>query len=129
VLPVSLNIAIMSAGYLLIMGYLALGLRILRRQPTRTELQRVRRQLRGRRAAGLTPATARRGWPALIRRVVGTAVGGYVLLMIVVIGYYHGVARLGGRFLTSAFTGTAQLLGIALPLFFIASWVAVRRRR
>ncbi|MGP3979800.1 DUF6256 family protein [Streptomyces sp. KR80] len=128
-LPVSLNIAIMSAGYLLIMGYLALGLRILRRQPTRAELERARRQLRGQRVGGLTPATARRGWPTLIRRVVGTAVGGYVLLMAVVIGYYHGVARLGGRFLTSAFTGCAQLLGIALPLYFIASWVAVRRRR
>ncbi|MEV1079321.1 DUF6256 family protein [Streptomyces sp. NPDC050211] len=69
------------------------------------------------------------GWPGLIRQVLGTAVGGYVLLMAVVVGYYHGVARMGGRFLTSAFTGSALLVGIAVPVFFTASWLTERQRR
>ena len=69
------------------------------------------------------------GWPALIRRVTGTAVGGYLLLMAVVIGYYYGVARVGGRFLESAFTGAALLAGIAAPVFAAASWLAERRRQ
>lgn len=116
-LPTHLNAGIMLAGYLLVMGYLALGLIFLRRHPTaRDQLTRID----GRRL--------RRGWPALIRQVVFTAVGGYVLLMAVVIGYYHGVARLGGRFLASAFTGGATLVGIALPVFIIASWLVERRR-
>lgn len=61
--------------------------------------------------------------------MLGTAVGGYVLLMAVVVGYHHGVARLGGHFLTSAFTGSALLVGIALPLFFTISWLVERQRR
>lgn len=107
-LPLSLNIALMLTGYLLVMGYLAVGLRMLRRQPARPA-----RDVR------------RRGWPGLIRQVAGTAVGGYVMLMIVVVGYYQGVAGLGGE-VTSAFTGAATLLGISLPVFFVVSWVLVR---
>jgi len=61
--------------------------------------------------------------------VAGTAVGGYLLLMAVVIGYYYGVARVGGDFVKSAFTGTAMLIGIALPLWGAASWLTERRRR
>ncbi|MET8681734.1 DUF6256 family protein [Streptomyces sp. NPDC004647] len=109
----------MLIGYLLVMGYLALGLRILRRRPVGA-WQPSRR---------LSPVAMRRGWPGLIRQVGGSAVGGYVLLMAVVVGYYQGVARVGGRFLASAFTGAATLVGITLPVFLIASWLAVRRRR
>jgi len=47
--------------------------------------------------------------------VAGTAVGGYLLLMAVVIVYYYGVARVAGDFITSAFTGTAMLIGLAMP--------------
>lgn len=43
--------------------------------------------------------------------MIGTAVGGYLLLMAVVIAYYYGVARVGGDFIQSAFTGTALLIG------------------
>ncbi|WP_455568629.1 DUF6256 family protein [Streptomyces inhibens] len=105
---------------MLVMGYLAIGLRTLRRHPA--ESWRPPRRL--------APDAIRRGWPCLIRQVVGTAVGGYVLLMAVAVGYYRGVARAGPQFLASAFTGAATLIGITLPLFFIASWmvVAVRRR-
>ncbi|WP_137992426.1 DUF6256 family protein [Streptomyces vilmorinianum] len=109
----------MLIGYLLVMGYLAIGLRILRRRPAGAA--RVPRRF----VVGAT----RRGWPLLIRQVVGTAVGGYVLLMAVVVLYYQGVARLGGRFLASAFTGAATLVGITLPVFFLASWVVARRRK
>jgi hypothetical protein len=49
--------------------------------------------------------------------------------MTVVIAYYYGVARVAGDFITSAFTGTAMLIGIALPLWGAASWLTERRRR
>ncbi|MGW0733125.1 DUF6256 family protein [Streptomyces sp. NPDC002851] len=126
-LPTSLNVALMLTGYLLVMGYLALGLRILRRHPEQTEPPPRRPEIR--RAGPLAPVAARRGWLGLIRRVVDTALGGYLLLMVVVVGYYYGVARFGGRFLLSACTGAALLVGIALPLFFTASWLAERRRK
>nr|CRI73805.1 hypothetical protein [Streptomyces conglobatus] len=120
-LPTALNIAVMLAGYLLIMGYLALGLRILRRHPAQP--------LPGPPVSGGRRGLPRRGWPGLIRRVLGTAVGGYLLLMAVVIGYYYGVARVPGQFLASAFTGAALMAGVALPLFFAASWLVVERGR
>ena len=49
--------------------------------------------------------------------MTGTAAGGYLLLMAAVIAYYYGVARVAGDFITSAFTGTAMLIAIALPLW------------
>ncbi|MBT2673480.1 hypothetical protein J7E95_22080 [Streptomyces sp. ISL-14] len=116
----------MLTGYLLVMGYLAVGLHLLRRHrpgPGKATGKPERRL-----AKQLAPGAPRPGWPGLIRQVLGTAVGGYVLLMTVVVGYYHGVAHLGGRFLTSAFTGCALLVGIALPVFFTVSWLSERRR-
>jgi hypothetical protein len=118
VLSLALNITIMVTGYLLVMGYLALGLRILHREPAGAGQARAAR-------AG----TRKRGWPALIRQVLGTAVGGYLLLMAVVVAYYHGVAGLGGRFLMSAATGSALLLAVSLPAFFLVSWAVERHRR
>jgi hypothetical protein len=117
-LPLHLNVAIMLSGYLLVMGYLAQGLRFLRRHPAESE------QMTATGARGLT-----RGWPGPIRQVVLTAAGGYLLLMAVVVGYHYGVIRIRGRFLASAFTGGATLVGITLPVFFIASWLVERRRR
>ncbi|MDX3784092.1 DUF6256 family protein [Streptomyces europaeiscabiei] len=118
-LPVHLNVTVMLTGYLLVMSYLGLGLLILRRSPAKSWTPAQR----------LTPAPAGRGWPALVRQVAGTAIGGYLVLMAVVAGWYQGIAQLGGRFLLSAVTGTALLIGITLPLFFLASWMASRRRR
>lgn len=103
----------MLVGYLLVMGCLALGLRVLRRGARRP----------------VPTSPGKRGWPALIRMVAGTAVGGYLLLMAVVVGYYQGVARVGGHFLASAFTGCALLIGTALPVLLAASWSAERRAR
>ncbi|MDQ0945879.1 DUF6256 family protein [Streptomyces sp. V1I1] len=118
-LPVSLNITLMLTGYLLVMGFLGLGLLIMRRHPTRPWPL----------ARRLAAEPAGRGWPALVRQVAGTALGGYMMLVAVAVGYYHGVAHLGGRFLSSAVTGPALLVGITLPAFFLTSWVATRRRR
>jgi len=117
----------MLGGYLLIMATLGFGLYRLCRPKTG---DRHGRSLPAGRPGGLPAATgSRRGWLALARQVTGTAVGGYLMLMAVVIAYYYGVARVAGDFLTSAFTGTAMLIGIAVPLFGAASWLTGRRRR
>lgn len=118
-LPVSLNITLILTGYLLVMGYLGVGLLILRRHPPRPWPP----------ARRLAPAPARRGWSALVRHVTGTALGGYMMLVAVAVSYYHGVAHVGGRFLSSAITGPALLAGITLPAFLLASWIATRRHR
>jgi hypothetical protein len=101
-------------GYVILMGVLAVGLRVQRRRA----------------AAGLpgTRLTGRRdrGWGALILHVLTDALAGYLVLMAVVLLYYYGVAKVGGNFLKSAFTGTALLLAIALPLFIAASWLTER---
>lgn len=49
------------------------------------------------------------------------------MLMAVVILYYYGVARAGSRFLDSAVSGCALLLGLSMPMFLAASWLAERR--
>jgi hypothetical protein len=63
------------------------------------------------------------GWTGLARRYAGTALGGYLLLMAVVILYYYGVARVGGPFIASAFTGCALLIALSTPVFALASWL------
>lgn len=104
------------AGYLILMGVLAVGLRLQRRRAS----------------AGLpaTRLTGRRdrGWPALIAHVLTDALAGYLVLAAVVVLYYYGVARVGSNFLDSEFTGTALLLGISLPLFLGLSWLTQRGR-
>jgi uncharacterized membrane protein len=121
-------------GYALIMGALAIGLRIVRRSAPAQEAE-----LAGSRAApGGTPAAspARRGlraairpgpgWSRLILHYLATAVGGYLILMIVIILYYYLVAPVAGNFVHSAFTGCAMLIGLTLPVFLAASWLAER---
>jgi Co/Zn/Cd efflux system component len=104
-------------GYVILMVILAAGLRTQRRRA----------------AAGLpsTRLTGRRdhGWRAVILHVLADAVGGYLVLMAVVLLYYYGVARVGSNFLDSAFTGSALLLAIALPVFTAASWLTRRATR
>jgi Family of unknown function (DUF6256) len=84
-------------------------------------------------AAGKPPSPAgsrrRSGWASLTWHVMGTVIGGYLLLQAVVVAYYYGVARVGPGFLESAVTGTALLLGLAAPVFAAASWLDERRRR
>ncbi|THA26582.1 hypothetical protein E4198_19585 [Streptomyces sp. RKND-216] len=112
--PPWLNFAVMATGYLLVMGCLAVGLRLARREG---------RDLPARRR----PATPT-GWPGLVRRVAGTAVGGYLVLMAVVVGYYEGVAGLGGDFLAAVFTENLLLIGMVVPVFLVVSWVVARWR-
>jgi hypothetical protein len=69
------------------------------------------------------------GWPRFLAHIAATALGGYVLLMAVDVLYYYGVARVAGQFLESAFTGSALLLAVSLPLFVARSWLAVHRGR
>ena len=148
-----------AVGYLLIMGALAAGLRLLRRDarrgaarapgvgpgealatpgapgqspraardpgPPEIPGQRVPRDPRG---AGAWPARPAAGWTGLARRYAGTALGGYLLLMAVVILYYYGVARVGGPFIASAFTGCALLIALSTPVFALASWLDGHRR-
>jgi Family of unknown function (DUF6256) len=137
----------MVVGYALIMGGLAVGLRILRRHPapersTARQPAPVPGPAPGREAslAGPPPAPAaspaRRGlravirpgpgWPRLILHYLGTAVGGYLLLVIIIILYYYLVAPVAGNFVQSAFTGCAMLIGLSTPVFLAASWLAER---
>lgn len=69
------------------------------------------------------------GRAAFIRRVVGTVVGGYLLLLAVDVAYYYAVARVAHHFLESAVTGPALLVGLAAPVFAAASWLTERLRR
>jgi hypothetical protein len=121
----------MVAGYLVLMTVLGVGLRLLRRPGSSPGRAGAPDDVRddARRAAAPRPGGSRRGWAALARLVISTAVGGYVLLAAVVVAYYYGVARVGGQFLQSAFTGTALLLGIAIPVFAVTSWLVERARR
>ena len=137
-----------AVGYLLLMGALAAGLRLLRRdggpagagregapEPPREAGARAPEipgpagipgpaETPGRRG----PRGPAAGWTGLARRYAGTALGGYLLLMAVVILYYYGVARVGGPFIASAFTGCALLIALSTPVFALASWLDGRRR-
>jgi len=113
----------LAVGYALLMAALAAGLVLLRRRPAVP-------------GEGPSPAASAdgaagpvaRGWLRLVRHVAGTAAGGYLLLMAVVVGYYFGVARVSGNFIEGAFTGCALLIGLSLPVFAAATWLAERRR-
>jgi small-conductance mechanosensitive channel len=110
------DLAPIAVGYVLVMGTLAVGLLLLRRDGKA-------------RPPDPGPKPAGRGWLLLIRHVAATFVGGYLLLMAVVVGYYYGVARVSGNFIESAFTGCALLLGLSAPVFAAASWLDERFHR
>jgi hypothetical protein len=129
-----------GVGYLLVMGALGTGLWLIRRRgDTAASPNREASPATGTAgpATGTAgPATGTAGtagppaaWSRLIRRYLGTALGGYLLLMAVVILYYYGVARVGGAFIASAFSGCALLIALTTPVFLAAAWVAERRRR
>ncbi len=131
----------MAAGYLILMSALAFGLyRLYRPKATRAGESpgpAAAEEPPGPSPAGTgkppgpSPAGSRRrsGWASLTWHVMGTVIGGYLLLQAVVVAYYYGVARVGPGFLESAVTGTALLLGLAAPVFAAASWLDERRRR
>jgi hypothetical protein len=104
------------SGYVIVMVILAVGLLNARR--------------RTRAGQPLTRYSGRidRGWPAFLYHALTDALGGYLLLAGVVVLYYYFVARLGGNFLDSEFSGSAILLAIAFPIFFAGSLLRQRRR-
>jgi Family of unknown function (DUF6256) len=131
----------MAAGYLILMSALGLGLYRLYRPraappakvppakppPAKPPPAEVPPLAHG-------PATRpgpgqRTGRAAVARQIAGTVIGGYLLLMAVIVAYYYGVARVGPGFLEDALTGTALLLGLATPVFAALSWLAERRGR
>ncbi len=111
-----------GVGYALLMIVLAVGLVLQRRQARRGSQQ-------GRRPAGRRLAGRGSGWILLALNVARDMIGGYLLLMAVVIIYYYGVAKVGSNFLDSAFTGSALLIGLAVPVFVAASVLSQRRGR
>jgi uncharacterized protein DUF6256 len=138
----------MSAGYLILMSALAFGLRRLYRprgapsgaepppaqgdrpaQAPATPPAREPATPPAREPATPSGPRPRTGRAALARQIAGTVIGGYLLLMVVIVAYYFGVARVGPGFLESALTGTALLLGLAAPVFVALSWLAERRGR
>jgi hypothetical protein len=142
----------MSAGYLILMSALGFGLFRLYRPrgassgakapPGQDEQPEQNRATPPGRAPATPPGSAPGGAPAtppgpgqrtgraaLARQIAGTVIGGYLLLMAVIVAYYFGVARVGSGFLESALTGTALLLGLAAPVFAALSWLAWRRDR
>jgi Family of unknown function (DUF6256) len=113
----------MVVGYLLVMGALATGMRILRRSgPAVTG--------GGRRAAkpGAAGETAPLSWPRLVRHLLTTEIGGYVVLMVVIVGYYFGVHSVHAL-VQSAISGCGLLLGLSTPVFLALSWLDERRHR
>ncbi len=131
----------MAAGYMILMSALAFGLyRLYRPKATRAGSEEQPGPSPAGASAGPSPAGTspgpspagsrrRSGWASLAWHVMGTVIGGYLLLQAVVVAYYYAVARVGPRFLESAVTGTALLLGLAAPVFAAASWLDERRRR
>jgi hypothetical protein len=107
-----------ASGYVLVMAALVVGLLIVHRHGGSV-----------RPAAGGGPEPGGRGWLRLVRRMAELFAGGYLLLMAVIVAYYFGLVRYGGHFLESAFSGCAELLGIAAPVFLAATWLDRRRAR
>jgi Family of unknown function (DUF6256) len=122
----------MGAGYLILMSALAFGLRRLyRARGARSGAAPPPGQGEQPAQAPATPAgpRPRTGRAAVARQIAGTVIGGYLLLMAVIVAYYYGVARVGPGFLEDALTGTALLIGLATPVFAGLSWLAERRGR
>jgi hypothetical protein len=137
----------MVVGYLLVMGSLAIGLRMVQRsgkdpagkdaavtdaaaparlpKPDQPGPETGRATARARLRAIVRPEP---GWRRLVIHSLATAVGGYLLLMAVLIAYYYGVGVAhGGNFVQSGFSGCAMLLGLAAPVFIALSWLTERK--
>lgn len=85
--------------------------------------------VRSHRAHGSEPSEPK-GWPAFVRYLLVTALGGWALLMAIVLLYYVAVAGQGRRFLLDALTGTALMaFGIGVPSLLLIAWIGDLRRR
>jgi Family of unknown function (DUF6256) len=110
-------------GYVLLMGFLAGGLALLRRSAPGSDP----RQLSG------AAARPDRGWLRLIRHLAATAVGGYLVLMAILVIFYvatdYSKAGLLESTLGSGASGTALLVAISAPVFLALSWLSRRWRQ
>ena len=120
--------------YIVIMTVAAVGLRMSRRQADGAPPAAGKPSGPATRATSaalwppaLRPLAARGpGWVRVVTQYLYTALGGYLLLMVVVISYYYGIAK-AGDLIVSAFTGCALLLGLSAPVFLAVSWLVKRR--
>jgi Family of unknown function (DUF6256) len=122
----------MAAGYLILMSAFGLGLYRLyhpRATPPAEHPPAAGPPAEHPPAATPPVPVQRTGRAALVRRIASTVIGGYLLLIAVIVAYYYGVAKVGPGFLEQALTGTALLLGLAAPVFAALSWLAERRAR
>jgi Family of unknown function (DUF6256) len=144
---ISTDVGPIGAGYLILMSVLAVGLRLQRRDTPGSGADAAGdAALKGGDGADRAPPAdvadetggkspnrvARRvpaGWPRFVVQTLSTALGGYVLLMAVIVLYYYGVSRVSGDFVSSAITGGLMLVAITFVVFFVRSWLAERRRR
>jgi len=136
---ISQDVVPIGTGYVILMGVLAAGLRLRRRDEINARAQEeagtaqstdteVEEPGSGGKKASAVARLAPPGWPRFLVQVCGTALGGFVLLMAVDVIYYYGVARVAGQFIESGVTGGLLLIGISLPLFVLASWLYLRWR-
>ncbi|HSA53314.1 MAG TPA: DUF6256 family protein, partial [Yinghuangia sp.] len=72
--------------------------------------------------------TVPHGRAAFLRKVFGTAVGGYLLLL-AVLAPYALTTNDPVAFLISSLSGPALLIAVTLPVFIATSWAVVRRHR
>ena len=131
----------MAAGYLILMSALGLGLYRLYRpraapSAEAPSAEAPSAEVPSAEVPPLAHGSATRPGPgqrtgraAVARQIAGTVIGGYLLLMAVIVAYYYGVARVGPGFLEDALTGTALLVGLATPVFAALSWLAERPGR
>ena len=96
----------------------------MRRRACHQAREARRRHARARLRAIVAPEP---GWRRFVIHYLGTAVGGYLLLMVVIIGYYFGISPVAGNFVQSAFSGCALLIGLATPVFIALSWLVERK--
>ncbi len=110
-------------GYVLLMGFLAVGLRMLRRSAPGSDPRRLSR-------AAARPS---RGWLRLIRHLAATAAGGYVVIMAILVIFYvatdYSKASVLESTLSSGASGTALLVAIGAPVFLGLSWLTERWRQ
>jgi len=75
------------------------------------------------------PAGRAPSFPALVRYVVVTAVGGYVAFLVLVGGYYAAIARQTPWFLRQAVSGGAVMAFlVGMPALLLAGWAEGRIR-
>ncbi|TDC67928.1 DUF6256 family protein [Streptomyces hainanensis] len=108
-----LGLVSIAVIYVLVMIYLRVGVRLVREDPDGHPRRRH---------------PERAGWPEFARQLAGTFVGGWLLLMVVVVGYFGGLARHNFDFVKDATTGTLSLMAVVYPLFLGLAWVRSRIR-